>query len=131
MHTNFILCVNTQLKSLEVRLQCEMEDVISPSDTENTPCYSDPSGLSPQPQPPSPRSNTPDSTRDSIPCLKLDYTKITIFYDFILYVGLDGTLLAYLLDNTIYALQFFFFNICTTTIRFNESLTIKLGSTLN
>uniref|UniRef100_A0A673IEQ1 Syntaxin-binding protein 5-like n=1 Tax=Sinocyclocheilus rhinocerous TaxID=307959 RepID=A0A673IEQ1_9TELE len=49
------------VSSLEVRLQCEMEDVISPSDTENTPCFSDPSGLSPQPQPPSPRSNTPDS----------------------------------------------------------------------
>ncbi|KAG1945998.1 syntaxin-binding protein 5-like [Pimephales promelas] len=62
---------NTTITSLEVRLQCEMEDVISPSDTENTPCYSDPSGLSPQPQPPSPRSNTPDSTRDSIPCLKV------------------------------------------------------------
>ncbi|XP_058642974.1 syntaxin-binding protein 5-like isoform X9 [Onychostoma macrolepis] len=62
---------NTTITSLEVRLQCEMEDVISPSDTENTPCFSDPSGLSPQPQPPSPRSNTPDSVRDSIPCLKV------------------------------------------------------------
>uniref|UniRef100_A0A8C1ZRZ0 Syntaxin-binding protein 5-like n=1 Tax=Cyprinus carpio TaxID=7962 RepID=A0A8C1ZRZ0_CYPCA len=48
-----------------------MEDVISPSDTENTPSFSDPSGHSPQPQPPSPRSNTPDSMRDSIPCLKV------------------------------------------------------------
>uniref|UniRef100_A0A671SY17 Syntaxin-binding protein 5-like n=1 Tax=Sinocyclocheilus anshuiensis TaxID=1608454 RepID=A0A671SY17_9TELE len=62
---------NTSITSLEVRLQCEMEDVISPSDTENTPCFSDPSGLSPQPQPPSPRSNMPDSVRDSIPCLKV------------------------------------------------------------
>ncbi|XP_050975649.1 syntaxin-binding protein 5-like isoform X8 [Labeo rohita] len=62
---------NTTITSLEVRLQCEMEDVISPSDTENTPCFSDPSGHSPQPQPPSPRSNTPDSVRDSIPCLKV------------------------------------------------------------
>ncbi|XP_051762147.1 syntaxin-binding protein 5-like isoform X7 [Ctenopharyngodon idella] len=62
---------NTTITSLEVRLQCEMEDVISPSDTENTPCFSDPSGLSPQPQPPSPRSNTPDSARDSISCLKV------------------------------------------------------------
>ncbi|XP_067299959.1 syntaxin-binding protein 5-like isoform X16 [Pseudorasbora parva] len=62
---------NTTITSLEVRLQCEMEDVISPSDTENTPCFSDHSGLSPQPQPPSPRSNTPDSVRDSIPCLKV------------------------------------------------------------
>ncbi|XP_059417971.1 syntaxin-binding protein 5-like isoform X15 [Carassius carassius] len=62
---------NTTITSLEVRLQCEIEDVISPSDTENTPCFSDPSGHSPQPQPPSPRSNTPDSMRDSIPCLKV------------------------------------------------------------
>uniref|UniRef100_A0A8C1VQ28 Syntaxin-binding protein 5-like n=1 Tax=Cyprinus carpio TaxID=7962 RepID=A0A8C1VQ28_CYPCA len=62
---------NTTITSLVVRLQCEMEDVISPSDTENTPCFSDPSGLSPQPQPPSPRSNTPDSVRDSNPCLKV------------------------------------------------------------
>ncbi|XP_026073894.1 syntaxin-binding protein 5-like isoform X11 [Carassius auratus] len=62
---------NTTITSLEVRLQCEIEDVISPSDAENTPCFSDPSGHSPQPQPPSPRSNTPDSMRDSIPCLKV------------------------------------------------------------
>ncbi|KAI7808875.1 putative syntaxin-binding protein 5-like, partial [Triplophysa rosa] len=60
---------NTTITSLEVRLQCEMEDVISPSDTENTPCFSDPSGHSPQLH--SPRSNTPDSVRDSIPCLKV------------------------------------------------------------
>uniref|UniRef100_A0A8C1PJF4 Syntaxin-binding protein 5-like n=1 Tax=Cyprinus carpio TaxID=7962 RepID=A0A8C1PJF4_CYPCA len=55
----------------QLLLYCEMEDVISPSDTENTPSFSDPSGHSPQPQPPSPRSNTPDSMRDSIPCLKV------------------------------------------------------------
>ncbi|XP_052004807.1 syntaxin-binding protein 5-like isoform X1 [Xyrauchen texanus] len=62
---------NTTITSLEVRLQCEMEDVISPSDTENTPYFSDPCGHSPQPQAPSPRSNTPDSVRDSISCLKV------------------------------------------------------------
>ncbi|XP_051997858.1 syntaxin-binding protein 5-like isoform X8 [Xyrauchen texanus] len=62
---------NTTITSLEVRLQCDMEDVISPSDTENTPYFSDPSSHSPQPQPPSPRSSTPDSVRDSIPCLKV------------------------------------------------------------
>ncbi|XP_072542738.1 syntaxin-binding protein 5-like isoform X8 [Salminus brasiliensis] len=62
---------NTTITSLEVRLQCEMEDVISPSDTENTVCLTDPGGHSPQPQPPSPRSNTPDSVRDSIPCLRV------------------------------------------------------------
>ncbi|KAI4885911.1 hypothetical protein NFI96_008931, partial [Prochilodus magdalenae] len=60
---------NTTITSLEVRLQCEMEDVISPSDTENTVCVTDPGGHSPQP--PSPRSNTPDSVRDSIPCLRV------------------------------------------------------------
>ncbi|XP_037395461.1 syntaxin-binding protein 5-like isoform X10 [Pygocentrus nattereri] len=62
---------NTSITSLEVRLQCEMEDVISPSDTENTVCATDPGGHSPQPQPSSPRSNTPDSVRDSIPCLRV------------------------------------------------------------
>uniref|UniRef100_A0A8B9KUE4 Syntaxin binding protein 5-like n=1 Tax=Astyanax mexicanus TaxID=7994 RepID=A0A8B9KUE4_ASTMX len=59
------------VRSLEVRLQCEMEEVISPSDTENTVCLTDPGGHSPQPQPPSPRSNMPDSARDSIPCLRV------------------------------------------------------------
>ncbi|KAG9271182.1 syntaxin-binding protein 5-like isoform X1 [Astyanax mexicanus] len=62
---------NTTITSLEVRLQCEMEEVISPSDTENTVCLTDPGGHSPQPQPPSPRSNMPDSARDSIPCLRV------------------------------------------------------------
>ncbi|XP_066542307.1 syntaxin-binding protein 5-like isoform X7 [Hoplias malabaricus] len=62
---------NTTITSLEVRLQCEMEDVISPSDTDNTLCGSDAGGHSPQPQPPSPRSNTPDSARDSVPCLRV------------------------------------------------------------
>lgn len=51
-----------------MRLQCDIEDVISPSDTENTVCVTDVGTHSPQP--PSPRSNTPDSVRDSIPCLK-------------------------------------------------------------
>ncbi|XP_047671204.1 syntaxin-binding protein 5-like isoform X11 [Tachysurus fulvidraco] len=60
---------NTMITALEVRLQCDMEDVISPSDTENTVCVTDVGTHSPQP--PSPRSNTPDSVRDSIPCLKV------------------------------------------------------------
>ncbi|XP_060784649.1 syntaxin-binding protein 5-like isoform X3 [Neoarius graeffei] len=60
---------NTTITALEVRLQCDMEDVISPSDTENTVCVTDVGTHSPQP--PSPRSNTPDSVRDSIPCLKV------------------------------------------------------------
>ncbi|TSQ01558.1 Syntaxin-binding protein 5-like [Bagarius yarrelli] len=60
---------NTAITSLEVRLQCELEEVISPSDTENTVGVTDVGTHSPQP--PSPRSNTPDSVRDSIPCLKV------------------------------------------------------------
>ncbi|XP_035378605.1 syntaxin-binding protein 5-like isoform X11 [Electrophorus electricus] len=64
---------NTAITSLEVRLQCEVEDVISPSDTENAVCLMDAGGHSPQP--PSPRGNTPDGARDgardSIPCLKV------------------------------------------------------------
>ncbi|XP_053536901.1 syntaxin-binding protein 5-like isoform X5 [Ictalurus punctatus] len=60
---------NTTITALEVRLQCDVEDVISPSDTENTVCVTDVGAHSPQP--PSPRSNTPDSVRDRIPCLKV------------------------------------------------------------
>ncbi|XP_041721610.1 syntaxin-binding protein 5-like isoform X10 [Coregonus clupeaformis] len=57
---------NTQIVSLEVRLQFDSEDVISPSETENNPCFSDPSSHSPQP-PGSPGSGT----QDSLPCLKV------------------------------------------------------------
>uniref|UniRef100_A0A4W5KWV3 Syntaxin-binding protein 5-like n=1 Tax=Hucho hucho TaxID=62062 RepID=A0A4W5KWV3_9TELE len=57
---------NTQIVSLEVRLQSDSEDVISPSETENNPCFSDPSSHSPQP-PGSPGSGT----QDSLPCLKV------------------------------------------------------------
>ncbi|XP_071770683.1 syntaxin-binding protein 5-like isoform X2 [Centroberyx gerrardi] len=63
---------NTQIVSLEVRLQCESEDVISPSETENNPCFSEPSSHSPQHQhPTSPSSGTPEGVKDSIPCLKV------------------------------------------------------------
>ncbi|XP_031436699.1 syntaxin-binding protein 5-like [Clupea harengus] len=51
---------NTSITALEVRLHCDADDVISPSDMENNPCLSETSGHSPQP-PPSPRSSTPDS----------------------------------------------------------------------
>uniref|UniRef100_A0A673XR99 Syntaxin-binding protein 5-like n=1 Tax=Salmo trutta TaxID=8032 RepID=A0A673XR99_SALTR len=57
---------NTQIMSLEVRLQFDSEDVISPSEAENNPCFSDPSSHSPQP-PGSPGSGT----QDSLPCLKV------------------------------------------------------------
>ncbi|XP_040913472.1 syntaxin-binding protein 5-like isoform X2 [Toxotes jaculatrix] len=63
---------NTQIVSLEVRLQCESEDVISPSENEN-PSLSEPGSHSPQPHqhPASPSSGTPEGIKDSIPCLKV------------------------------------------------------------
>ncbi|KAJ0070029.1 hypothetical protein NL108_000284, partial [Boleophthalmus pectinirostris] len=63
---------NTQIVCLEVRLQCEPEDVISPSETENNPCFSEPGSHSPQPHHPhatSPRGGTPEGMKDS--CLKV------------------------------------------------------------
>ncbi|XP_073329999.1 syntaxin-binding protein 5-like isoform X2 [Pagrus major] len=65
---------NTQIVSLEVRLQCESEDVISPSENENNPCFTESGPHSPQPHqqhPPSPGSRTPEGIKDSIPCLKV------------------------------------------------------------
>ncbi|XP_046903320.1 LOW QUALITY PROTEIN: syntaxin-binding protein 5-like [Hypomesus transpacificus] len=63
---------NTQIVSLEVRLQCDGEDAISPSETENQPCFSDPSSHSPQQhQPVSPGARTPEGSRDSSPFLKV------------------------------------------------------------
>ncbi|XP_027878124.1 syntaxin-binding protein 5-like isoform X9 [Xiphophorus couchianus] len=65
---------NTQIVSLEVRLQCEPEDIITPSENENNPCFSEPGSHSPQPHhqhPLSPGSRTPDGAKDSIPCLKV------------------------------------------------------------
>ncbi|XP_040004629.1 syntaxin-binding protein 5-like isoform X2 [Xiphias gladius] len=65
---------NTQIVSLEVRLQCEPEDVISPSENENNPCFSEPGSHSPQTyhqHPASPSSGTPEGIKDSIPCLKV------------------------------------------------------------
>ncbi|XP_067459287.1 syntaxin-binding protein 5-like isoform X2 [Thunnus thynnus] len=65
---------NTQIVSLEVRLQCESEDVISPSENENNPCFSEPGSHSPQPHhqhPASPGSGTLEGIKDSIPCLKV------------------------------------------------------------
>uniref|UniRef100_A0A673ZHP0 Syntaxin binding protein 5L n=1 Tax=Salmo trutta TaxID=8032 RepID=A0A673ZHP0_SALTR len=51
---------NTEIVSLEVRLQFDSEDVISPSETENNPCFSDPSSHSPQ-MSGSPGNNSQDS----------------------------------------------------------------------
>ncbi|XP_077584986.1 syntaxin-binding protein 5-like isoform X12 [Stigmatopora nigra] len=69
---------NTQIVSLEVRLQCDPEDVISPSENENNPCFSEPHSGSHSPQtyhhqqqPPSPGGGTPESLKDSTPCLKV------------------------------------------------------------
>uniref|UniRef100_A0A4W5MU17 Syntaxin binding protein 5L n=1 Tax=Hucho hucho TaxID=62062 RepID=A0A4W5MU17_9TELE len=57
---------NTQIVSLEVRLQFDSEDVISPSETENNPCFSDPSSHSPQ-MPGIPGNGS----QDSLHCLKV------------------------------------------------------------
>ncbi|XP_028993299.1 syntaxin-binding protein 5-like isoform X7 [Betta splendens] len=65
---------NTQIVSLEVRLQCESEDVITPSDNENNPCFSEPGSHSPQSHQQhaaSPGSGTSEGVKDSIPCLKV------------------------------------------------------------
>ncbi|KAM4559481.1 syntaxin-binding protein 5-like isoform 12-T12 [Odontesthes bonariensis] len=65
---------NTQIVSLEVRLQCEPEDVITPSENENNPCFTEPGSHSPQHHhqyPVSPGSRTPESAKDSVPCLKV------------------------------------------------------------
>ncbi|XP_023806750.1 syntaxin-binding protein 5-like isoform X12 [Oryzias latipes] len=65
---------NTQIVSLEVRLQCDSEDIITPSENENNPCFSEPGPHSPQPHhqhPASPGSRTPEGAKDSIPCLKV------------------------------------------------------------
>ncbi|XP_035249344.1 syntaxin-binding protein 5-like isoform X10 [Anguilla anguilla] len=61
----------TEITSLEVRLQCEVEDVLSPSETEATPTPSDPSPHSPQPPPASPNNTPPEVLRDSVPCLRV------------------------------------------------------------
>ncbi|XP_017276184.1 syntaxin-binding protein 5-like isoform X14 [Kryptolebias marmoratus] len=65
---------NTQIVALEVRLQCDAEDVITPSENENNPCFSEPGSHSPQPHhqyPVSPGSRTPEGAKDSVPCLKV------------------------------------------------------------
>uniref|UniRef100_A0A1A8M0E4 Syntaxin-binding protein 5-like n=2 Tax=Nothobranchius TaxID=28779 RepID=A0A1A8M0E4_9TELE len=65
---------NTQIVSLEVRLQCESEDVITPSENENYPCFSEQGSHSPQPHhqhPVSPGSRTPEGAKDRVPCLKV------------------------------------------------------------
>ncbi|XP_020494090.1 syntaxin-binding protein 5-like isoform X9 [Labrus bergylta] len=65
---------NTQIESLEVRLQCESEDVISPSENENDPCFSESGSHSPQAhhqQSVSPVSGTTEGNKHSIPCLKV------------------------------------------------------------
>ncbi|KAJ3591606.1 hypothetical protein NHX12_006739 [Muraenolepis orangiensis] len=60
---------STPIVSLEVRLQCDTEEVISPSETENHPCFPEPGSHSPQPA--SPGSGAAEGVKDSIPCLKV------------------------------------------------------------
>uniref|UniRef100_A0A8C6V035 Syntaxin binding protein 5-like n=1 Tax=Neogobius melanostomus TaxID=47308 RepID=A0A8C6V035_9GOBI len=70
---------NTQIVSLEVRLQCETEDVISPSETENNPCFSETGPHSPQPHhqhASSPRGGTPEGMKDS--CLKVKERSVRV-----------------------------------------------------
>uniref|UniRef100_A0A674NQR6 Syntaxin-binding protein 5-like n=1 Tax=Takifugu rubripes TaxID=31033 RepID=A0A674NQR6_TAKRU len=64
---------NNQI-SLDVRLQCEPEDVNSPSENENNPCFSEPGSHSPQAshhhhhhQNPA----SPSAEKGSVPCLKV------------------------------------------------------------
>ncbi|MBN3298283.1 STB5L protein, partial [Amia calva] len=63
-----------EIVSLEVRFQCEAEDVISP-EVETNPPFPDQSAQSPsiktQPLPGSPGTITPEGIKDSIPCLKV------------------------------------------------------------
>ncbi|XP_023684678.1 syntaxin-binding protein 5-like isoform X13 [Paramormyrops kingsleyae] len=61
----------TEITALEVRLQCDVEEPISPSETEANTGLLDASLHSPQHPPGSPGSATPDSVRDSIPCLRV------------------------------------------------------------
>ncbi|XP_029699005.1 syntaxin-binding protein 5-like isoform X7 [Takifugu rubripes] len=65
---------NNQIVSLDVRLQCEPEDVNSPSENENNPCFSEPGSHSPQAshhhhhhQNPA----SPSAEKGSVPCLKV------------------------------------------------------------
>ncbi|XP_072301264.1 syntaxin-binding protein 5-like isoform X2 [Eucyclogobius newberryi] len=70
---------NAQIVALEVSLQCEAEDVISPSETENNPCFSEPGSHSPQPHHPhatSPRGGTPEGMKDS--CLKVKERSVRV-----------------------------------------------------
>ncbi|CAL8267638.1 unnamed protein product [Lota lota] len=60
---------NTPIVSLEVRLQCDTEEVLSPSETENHPCFPEPGSHSPVPA--SPGSGAVEGVKDSIPCLKV------------------------------------------------------------
>ncbi|XP_041115368.1 syntaxin-binding protein 5-like isoform X12 [Polyodon spathula] len=57
----------TEIVSLEVRLQNDVEDIITPEATENISPYTEPS----QPITGSPRNVSPEGIKDSIPCLKV------------------------------------------------------------
>uniref|UniRef100_H3CNH0 Syntaxin binding protein 5L n=1 Tax=Tetraodon nigroviridis TaxID=99883 RepID=H3CNH0_TETNG len=62
---------NNQIVSLDVRLQCESEDVISPSENENNPCFSEPGSHSPQPPHQHQNQASPTGEKDSVPWLKV------------------------------------------------------------
>ncbi|XP_036400783.1 syntaxin-binding protein 5-like isoform X7 [Megalops cyprinoides] len=61
----------TEIVSLEVRLQCEVEDTITPSDADANTGLSDSSSHLHQHPPGSPGSANTEGVRDSIPCLRV------------------------------------------------------------
>ncbi|XP_018584067.1 syntaxin-binding protein 5-like isoform X7 [Scleropages formosus] len=63
--------VTTEIAALEVRLQCDIEETISPSEAEPNAGLTDPNLQSPQHPPGSPGCATPEGIRDSIPCLRV------------------------------------------------------------
>ncbi|XP_061092280.1 syntaxin-binding protein 5-like isoform X2 [Conger conger] len=60
----------TEITSLEVRLPCEVDDIITPSEGDTNPGFSDSSSHSPQRQHP-PGSPGSESMRDSVPSLRV------------------------------------------------------------
>ncbi|MFT7799956.1 syntaxin-binding protein 5-like isoform X6 [Arapaima gigas] len=67
---------NTEIVALEVRLQCDVEDFLSPSEGDAHPATLHPRSHSPLSG--SPGSGTPDGTRDSAPCLKVKSRQLRI-----------------------------------------------------
>ncbi|KPP69843.1 hypothetical protein Z043_111371, partial [Scleropages formosus] len=69
--TEIAVSVLFPVRALEVRLQCDIEETISPSEAEPNAGLTDPNLQSPQHPPGSPGCATPEGIRDSIPCLRV------------------------------------------------------------